>query len=58
MRDALCELRLPQRHQSVDEGLGARRVKPGAMEEHGTKWVLMADPDGNEFCVCDAGAGG
>ena len=38
------------------EGLGARRLEPDAMDEHGTKWVLMADPDGNEFCVCDAGA--
>jgi len=39
------------------ESLGARRLEPDALEEHGTKWVLMADPDGNEFCVCDAGAG-
>ena len=39
------------------EGLGARRLEPDAMDEHGSKWVLMADPDGNEFCVCDAGAG-
>src|SRR6266699_3498475 len=31
------------------EGLGARRLEPDAMEEHGTKWLLMADPDGNEF---------
>ncbi len=35
--------------------LGARRVAPDSMEEHGTHWVLMADPEDNEFCVCDSG---
>jgi predicted enzyme related to lactoylglutathione lyase len=38
------------------EGLGARRLEPDAIEEHGTRWVVMADPEGNEFCVCNAGA--
>jgi predicted enzyme related to lactoylglutathione lyase len=33
------------------EGLGARRLED-AMEEHGSRWVVMADPEGNEFCVC------
>lgn len=23
--------------------------------EHGMHWYLMADPDGNEFCICDGG---
>jgi predicted enzyme related to lactoylglutathione lyase len=36
-------------------GLGATRVSDSTLSEHGTTWVLMADPDGNEFCVCDAG---
>lgn len=35
--------------------LGARRVEDAPCSEHGTTWVLMADPEGNEFCVCDAG---
>jgi predicted enzyme related to lactoylglutathione lyase len=35
--------------------LGAQRVQPETLSEHGTTWVLMADPEGNEFCVCDAG---
>jgi pimeloyl-ACP methyl ester carboxylesterase len=26
-----------------------------AIEELGNRWVVMADPEGNEFCVCDAG---
>ena len=38
------------------EGLGAQRVEPDAIEEHGTRWVVMADPEGNEFCVCNSGA--
>jgi predicted enzyme related to lactoylglutathione lyase len=37
--------------------LGARRVQDDHIHEHGTTWILMADPEGNEFCVCDAGAG-
>ncbi len=37
------------------EGLGARRLEQDALEEHGNRWVVMADPAGNEFCVCNAG---
>jgi predicted enzyme related to lactoylglutathione lyase len=35
--------------------LGAARVEAPTMAEHGTNWVLMTDPEGNEFCVCDGG---
>jgi predicted enzyme related to lactoylglutathione lyase len=35
------------------EGLGARALGP-VVEEHGTAWIVMADPEGNEFCVCRA----
>jgi len=38
------------------EGLGARRVADDPIHEHGTNWILMTDPEGNEFCVCDGGA--
>jgi catechol 2,3-dioxygenase-like lactoylglutathione lyase family enzyme len=31
------------------EGLGARRADVG--QGSGVSWVVMADPDGNEFCV-------
>jgi predicted enzyme related to lactoylglutathione lyase len=34
--------------------LGATRVQPDPVAEHGTQWVLMADPEGNEFCCCRA----
>ena len=40
------------------EGLGAQRLEPEAIEEHDNRWVVMADPEGNEFCVCNAGQGG
>ena len=30
------------------EGLGARRIDIG---QGATSWVVMADPEGNEFCV-------
>ena len=33
------------------EGLGARRVDVGQGEQ---TWVVLADPDGNEFCVLRA----
>jgi predicted enzyme related to lactoylglutathione lyase len=39
-------------------GLGAMRVSEGPCSEHGSTWILMADPEGNEFCVCDAGQPG
>ncbi|HKA84033.1 MAG TPA: VOC family protein [Acidimicrobiales bacterium] len=39
------------------EALGARRIRAAQVQEHGTAWILMADPEGNEFCVCDGGAG-
>jgi predicted enzyme related to lactoylglutathione lyase len=39
------------------EAIGARRVAAEQMHEHGTSWVLMTDPEGNEFCVCDGGQG-
>ena len=32
------------------ETLGATRGE--RIEQHGTYWVVMADPEGNEFCVC------
>lgn len=31
--------------------LGARRISD-PYDEHGAKWIVMADPEGNEFCVC------
>jgi predicted enzyme related to lactoylglutathione lyase len=37
------------------ESLGARRLESESRSEHGTRWVVMADPEGNEFCVCDGG---
>jgi predicted enzyme related to lactoylglutathione lyase len=40
------------------EGLGATRMIDDAIEEHGNRWVVMADPEGNEFCVCNAGQSG
>ena len=34
--------------------LGAERVRAEALTEHGHSWVLLRDPEGNEFCVCDS----
>ncbi|MCZ3387231.1 MAG: VOC family protein [Actinomycetia bacterium] len=34
------------------EGLGARRVEIG--QDGAESWVVMADPEGNEFCVLRA----
>jgi predicted enzyme related to lactoylglutathione lyase len=35
--------------------LGATKVSSAPCSEHGSTWILMTDPEGNEFCVCDAG---
>lgn len=37
--------------------LGATKVSEAPCSEHGSTWLLMSDPEGNEFCVCDAGQG-
>ena len=44
------DLRLDQQLAEVErlEGLGARRIDIGQV---GVTWVVMADPEGNEFCV-------
>lgn len=31
--------------------LGATVLKPGAVSPLGEYWVILADPDGNEFCL-------
>lgn len=36
--------------------LGARQITSEPVSEHGSTWLLMHDPEGNEFCVCDGGA--
>ncbi|TCC55379.1 VOC family protein [Kribbella pittospori] len=33
------------------EALGASRLTPTAHEEFGQTWFVLADPEGNEFCV-------
>jgi predicted enzyme related to lactoylglutathione lyase len=40
------------------EGLGAHRLEPDPRDEHGNRWLVLADPEGNEFCVCNAGSSG
>ncbi|HJR18081.1 MAG TPA: VOC family protein [Actinomycetota bacterium] len=34
------------------EELGARRLSDGTVSQFGMTWITMADPEGNEFCVC------
>lgn len=36
------------------EGLGARRVEVGQSAADKVTWVVLSDPDGNEFCVLRA----
>jgi predicted enzyme related to lactoylglutathione lyase len=33
------------------EGLGARRLTATPYEEFGQTWFVLADPEGNEFCL-------
>ncbi len=37
--------------------LGARRLNDIVHAENRSRWIVMADPEGNEFCVCDGGTG-
>jgi hypothetical protein len=34
------------------------RVVDEPIEEHGNRCVVMHDPEGDEFCVCNAGQTG
>ena len=36
------------------EKLGAKRIEIGQSADPDTSWVVMADPEGNEFCVLRA----
>ena len=36
------------------EGLGGVRIEIGQSADPDTTWVVMADPEGNEFCVLKA----
>jgi hypothetical protein len=42
------------------EKLGAHRLEDGPRREQlhdaVVSWIVMADPEGNEFCVCDGGS--
>jgi hypothetical protein len=33
------------------EGLGATRLTEEPLREFGQVWFVMADPEGNEFCL-------
>jgi predicted enzyme related to lactoylglutathione lyase len=33
------------------QSLGATVLPPGARDEFGQRWFVLADPEGNEFCV-------
>jgi predicted enzyme related to lactoylglutathione lyase len=35
------------------EALGASRVTPTVRQEFGQTWYVLADPEGNEFCVAE-----
>ena len=47
------DLRVPDLAAEVARvvALGARRLTDDPVEEHGWRWHVLADPDGNEFCV-------
>ena len=35
------------------QALGAAVLPPGVREEFGQRWFVLADPEGNEFCVAE-----
>lgn len=37
------------------EALGATRIDATPIEEVGSRWVRLADPEGNEFCIVEVG---
>jgi predicted enzyme related to lactoylglutathione lyase len=51
------DIEIPDIHAEVARlvALGATRLSEGPCHEFGSTWIMMADPEGNEFCVCDNG---
>jgi predicted enzyme related to lactoylglutathione lyase len=49
------DLRVPDLAAEVARvtALGARRLTEKPFDEYGWKWHILADPDGNEFCVLE-----
>lgn len=47
------DLRVPDLTAEVARltALGAQRLTAEPIEEYGWRWHILADPDGNEFCV-------
>ena len=47
------DLRTPDLGAEVERvlGLGATLLTSRPVTEHGWRWHILADPDGNEFCV-------
>ena len=40
------------------EALGATRLSKSARQQFGQRWYVLADPEGNEFCVAPDRPGG
>lgn len=36
--------------------IGGHRATETSCHEHGNSWIVMSDPEGNEFCICDGGS--
>ena len=37
------------------ETLGFELQMDVPLPQQGSRWIVVADPEGNEFCVCDGG---
>jgi len=48
------DLSAPDRDAEVDRLLADGASLVARREEHGFAWVVLADPDGNQFCVAQA----
>jgi predicted enzyme related to lactoylglutathione lyase len=34
--------------------MGAQRLSAKPFDEHGCRWIVFLDPEGNELCLCDS----
>ncbi len=53
----LCTASLEREVERIP-GLGASLLTGHPVIEHGWRWHILADPDGNEFCVLQPPVGG
>jgi len=50
-RDTPASERMAAQEAERDRLVSLAATEVGPVEEHGSRWIVMQDPEGNEFCI-------